>query len=101
MRDAIVRYIITLKDHREAIKGHYLGMRGNNRVYYQAQGDLLNDIIAELEGFVKQGGYEDEMKQALMEAYGGTDNAGEAMVEAATAAGLKDVRIEEEEWIAE
>ncbi len=70
-------------------------------MYYLAWSDLLNDIIAELEGFVKQGGYEDEMKQALMEAYGGTDNAGEAMVEAATAAGLKDVRIEEEEWIAE
>ncbi len=72
MTDAIVRYIITLKEHRQ-LALYNLGATDDSasEALWIATIDFLDTIIADLEGFVKQGGYEDLMKQALLEAYGG------------------------------
>ncbi len=107
MRDAIVSYIITLNDRRNVYREQRA--MATNRADYDVANELygsitaLDDIVADLREFVKSGGYEDLMKQALTEAYGPPpENAGDAMAEAARAAGLKDVRVApvvtEEEW---
>lgn len=71
MQDQIVRYIAVLKD-RKQITEEYEEISADRptRVFYTAQKELLDDIIAELEGFVKAQNHTELMRQALMEAYG-------------------------------
>lgn len=76
MRQQIESYIKVLSDRSVVANEYWLSTKGNEHKYFEGQVDLLEDIIAELEGFVKSQNAED-------------------MKKAAEAVGLQNVRIED------